>query len=81
MKIQQTIYDICEKFTNDDTASKIYPRAFSDIGRYGDITEGDTCSYIAKALGFDGWQNSGVYYKDRRVYKMILFKYGDRINQ
>lgn len=78
---RQTLYDIAEKFTKDETASILYKRAFTDFANSGNINEGDTCSYIAKALGFDGWQTAGVYYVERRVYKMVVFNYGDRINQ
>lgn len=41
---------------------------------------GSTAAYLADYFGFDGWQNSGVYNKKRKTYRMEVFNYGDNLN-
>ena len=39
-----------------------------------------TYNTIAKVFGFDGWENSGYYTKERKTYTMEVYSYGDQVN-
>jgi hypothetical protein len=41
---------------------------------------GDTYNYIARTLGFDGWENAGYYNKIKRIYTMVVYNNGDTLN-
>ena len=40
---------------------------------------GDTYNYLAQYFGFDGWENAGFFNKNRKVYCMAVFNYGDTL--
>ena len=38
---------------------------------------GDTYAYLAKCLGFDGWENAGYYHEPTGRYRFSVYVYGD----
>ncbi len=41
---------------------------------------GDTFSYFADYFGFDGFTNSGRWDESKKVYRMVVYDYGNRLN-
>lgn len=40
---------------------------------------GDELSYIARKLGFDGWENAGSFDETRDVRTFTVYRYGDTL--
>ena len=41
----------------------------------------DELTYIARYLGFEGWENAGYYIPSKDVRRMTVYQLGDAINE
>ena len=58
---------------DEQAAKELMERMFWD-------GNGDTYTFIAKTLGFDGWYNAGYYKEEKGLYFMQLRNNGDCLN-
>lgn len=56
-------------------------RAIAVMGQMHSKAHGDTYNYLAKSLGFDGWENAGYFDKNKNRYCMVVYNNGDTLNQ
>ena len=84
--------NLIEKYKRSDAYKASFPNAFKDMSVTAEMPEenvirvmkeifsrgnADTYNFIAKALGFDGWENAG--YLDNEKMILMLFSNGVRI--
>lgn len=83
-----------EHYLNTPIEKTVYPKAFNKVNLSYQMNEldiinvminficehGDTFGYLASYFGFDDWCNSGTMDRQKNIYKMTVFSYGDQIN-
>jgi hypothetical protein len=58
---------------SESRAETVIQQLYSDA-------KADTYTYIAKTLGFDGWENAGYYDGKKKIYTMVVYNNGDTLN-
>lgn len=86
---------IIDRYKNSDGLKAAFSKAFENMSVTAEMPEEnvlkvmnelfvhgnkDTFDVFAKVCGFDGWENAGYLDKDKMVYKMVVFNYGDTVN-
>lgn len=86
--------DVIKRYLNSEADKIVYPKAFSYIKIDYDMNElqlvtalrglfnehGETFTVIARHLGFDGYENAGFYKASTGRYSMVVYTYGDALN-
>lgn len=66
-----------ETFNIEDTTMGNLRNGFRRIDPIGNK---DTFEYLARFLGFDGWQNAGIFNERTQTHNMVVYNRGDTVN-
>lgn len=56
-------------------------RTLAIMGQMHSKANNDTYNYLARSLGFGGWENAGYFDKNRNRYYMTVYNNGDTLNE
>lgn len=82
--------DAKEAWVKDNALQILYPKAFDNeemtMGLLSNEfkqfnTHGHRAALLAEYLGFDGWENAGLYKESKKAIVMCVYNNGDCINK
>lgn len=80
LKIVEVFKECKEKMVLSNAFCKLTSFDYNEVIKFykhlADLGNPDTFLFIAKTLGFDGWENAGYYNALKDCYCMTVFNHG-----